>query len=43
MKITRGVPHPDFKNFGDKIVYNYPLILISKNKITHVKEIVKAL
>jgi len=30
MKIVRGLPHPDFKNFGDKIIYNYPLIITSK-------------
>lgn len=43
VKIVRGIPHPDFKNVGDKVIYNYPLVLMSQKPIQEVREIVPAL
>lgn len=43
MKIVKGVPHPDLKNFGDKIIYNYPLVFISKVPLDNTKQIIKVL
>ena len=43
MKIVRGVPNPEFKNHGDKIVYNYPLVVTSKVPLENTKQIIKIL
>jgi hypothetical protein len=33
LKIGRGLPYPEFKNHGDKIVYNYPLVVVSRTPL----------
>lgn len=43
MKFTRGIPNELLINQGHKIVYNYPLIVVSALPIMQIKEIVKLL
>jgi len=28
LKMVSGIPHPDFKNVGDKVELDYPLVLL---------------
>lgn len=43
LKFARGVPYPEFKNHGDKIIYNYPLVFTSRVPLESTKQIVKFL
>jgi len=38
-----GIPHPEFKNVGDKVELDYPLVLIDKKGISSIEDIVAAL
>jgi len=31
--MVAGIPHPEFKNRGDKVELDYPLVLIAKKGI----------
>ena len=33
VKIVAGIPHPEFKNKGDKVELNYPLVVLDKKGI----------
>lgn len=41
--MARGIPHPDCKNYGEKLVYDYPLVLVSEKPILSIESIVPAL
>ena len=41
--MVAGINHPDFKNKGDNVELNYPLVLLSPRPINSIEEIVKAL
>lgn len=35
--MVAGIPHPEFKNVGDKVELDYPLVLLDKNGITSIE------
>lgn len=35
--MVAGIPHPEFKNVGDKVELNYPLVLLDTKGITSIE------
>ncbi len=35
--MVAGIPHPEFKNVGDKVELDFPLVLLDKNGITSIE------
>ena len=40
IKVVAGIPHPDFKNKGDKVELNYPLVVLAKQGIKKIEQVV---
>lgn len=41
--MTAGIPHPEFKNTGDKVELDYPLVLLDTQGINNIEQIVQVL
>lgn len=41
--MVAGIPHPEFKNVGDKVELDYPLVLLDTRGIKSVEEILGVL
>lgn len=38
--MVAGIPHPEFKNKGDKVELNYPLVVLDKKGIKKIEQVV---
>lgn len=41
--MVAGIPHPEFKNVGDKVELNYPLVLLDEKGIDKIEDILEVL